>query len=225
MLQFFNLYTSAELICFISALVCLFNAKEFHWRMLVLFMLLTCMVELGAIPLKAAYRANPIPMNSNAWIYNVLLFFQIPAFAAMFYNLIGRYINSKPVVFAGTGALLLLYIVEAFTNADGIFDYNSTTYTVMSVLFILYSLYYYYLLINSEEYADLKTLPDFWWTTGTLFFFFGTTALNMFRSKLLAEPLKNTVYLSYIHDTLIVILYGCWTYAFICKRWITSSKR
>ena len=213
------------MICFITALVCLFNAKEFHWRVMMVFMLLVCIAELSAIPLKAAYRANPIPANSNAWVFNVLLFFQISAFAIMFYKLIGKYGNSKLLVFGGTGVLFLLYVYETFSHARGIFDYNATTYTVMSVLFVLYSLYYYFLLITSEEYADLKFLPEFWWVTGTLFFFFGTTAINMFRSILVVQPLKNTLYLGYIDTTLIVILYGCWTYAFICKKWITLARK
>ncbi len=225
MLKFFNLYTSAELICFITALVCLFKVKEFHWRLFIPYMLITCMVEMGTISLKAAYKANPIPANSNAWVFNILLLLQIGAFATMFYNLIGKYSNSnKLVVFTGVILLLLLYMCELFISEAGIFNYNSTTYAVVSVLFIVFSLYYYYLLLNSDKYDDLKYLPEFWWVTGTLFFFFGTTAINLFYKVLFEVSLDNRMYLSYISDVLIVILYGCWSYSFICKRWIASNK-
>jgi len=225
MIKYLTIYTTAELICLIAAVVCLYNAKALHWRLLIPFMLITCLVEIGALPLKAVYRANPIPSNSSAWMYNLLLLLQMGAFTVMFYNFIGKYLVGKFLIVTGITILLLLYIYEIYTNAFGIFNYNSRTYSVMSVLFVIYSLSYYYALLKNEEYAELKFLPDFWWATGTLFFFFGTTALNMFRSKLVIQPLKNTLYLGYLDTTLIVILYGCWTYAFICKRWITSNKK
>jgi hypothetical protein len=224
MLKFFNLYTGAELICFFTALVCLFKAKELHWRLLIPFMLITCMVELGAIPLKAVYRADPIPANASSWLYNILLLWQIAAFTTMFYYLIAKYVRFKILMIAGITILLLVYMYELSTNAAGIFDYNATTYSAMSVLFILYSLYYYYLLLKSDEYADIRFLAEFWWATGTLFFFFGSTAINLFYKALFDVSLDNRIYLSYISNVLIVILYGCWTYAFICKRWITFSK-
>ncbi|NNU33558.1 hypothetical protein HK413_04305 [Mucilaginibacter sp. S1162] len=118
----------------------------------------------------------------------------------------------------------MIYIYDLFTFPAGIFNYNADTFSVMSVLFIFYSLYYYYLLISAEEYADITTLADFWWVTGTLFFFFGSTACNLFYNMLTKVSPGNTVYLTYIGDVLIIILYGCWSYSFICKRWITSNK-
>jgi hypothetical protein len=219
-----NLYTSAELICFITALVCLFKAKEFYWRLLILFMLITCAVEIGCIPLKAIYKANPIPINSNAWIYNIYIVIQIAVFTTVFYNLIGKYTRRNSLLLTGALVLVLIYVYELLTNKAGIYDYNSIAYSAMSVLFVLYCLYFYYLLLNSHAYTDLKFFPDFWWVTGTLFFFFGATAINLYYQILFEVPLSHRVFISYINDTLIVILYSCWSYAFICKRWITSNK-
>ncbi|MGY3214295.1 hypothetical protein [Mucilaginibacter sp. HD30] len=225
MTKYFTIYTSAELICLIVALVCLFNAKERNWRLLIPFLLITCMVEIGAIPLKTLYRANPIPQNSNAWIYNILLLVQIATFLMMFYNIIGKYTRSLWAIIMGLAVLLIFYSYDLITNKSNIFDYNASTYAALSVVLVLYSLYYYFLLLNNDEYTDLKYSPEFWWVTGTLFFFFGATTVNIFHSKLLSVPLKNRLYLTYISNMLIVILYGCWTYAFICKRWITSNKK
>ena len=225
MFKYFTIYTSAELICLITALVCLFKAKEFYWRLLIPLMLVITMVEFASVPLKALYRANPIPINSTVWMYNLLLPLQIAAFSTMFYSLIGKYTsNNKPLVFTGAAFLYLFYIYELITNEAGIFNFNSNTYAAMSVLFVIYSLYYYYVLLTSEEYSELKCMPEFWWVTGTLFFFFGTTAVNLFYSHLLKSYPGNKLYLVYISDILSVILYGCWSYAFICKRWIISNK-
>ena len=224
MTKYLTIYTIAELTCLISAMVCLLNTKALQWRLLIPFLLVTCLIEIGAIPLKGIYKANPIPSNSSAWMYNILLLLQIGAFSFMFYNLIGKYLTGKFIIVTGLVILFLLYIIELFTNVSGIFNFNSTTYAGMSVLFVIYSLYYYYVLLKSEAYAELKFLPEFWWVTGTLFFFFGTTTVNLFYTQLSKSYPDNKLYLVYISDILIVILYGCWSYSFICKRWITSNK-
>lgn len=224
MQKYFTIYTSAELLCFITALVCLLKAKEVHWRLLIPLMLVVTLVEFASVPIKVLYKANPIPKNSSAWMYNILLFMQIGVFSTVFYRLIGSYLGGKFMVVTGLIILLVLYTFELFTNDAGIFNYNAATYTTMSVVLVIYSLYYYYVLLKREEYAELTYLPEFWWVTGTLFFFFGTTAVNLFYSYLLTSYPGNKLYLVYISDVLIVILYGCWSYAFICKRWITSNK-
>jgi len=224
MTKYLTIYTTAELICLISAVVCLLNAKALQWRLLIPFLLITCLIEIGAIPLKSVYKANPIPSNSSAWMYNILLLLQMGVFTFMFYNLIGKYLAGKFLIVTGFSVLLLLYIYELFTNVSGIFNYNATTYAAMSVVFVVYSLYYYYVLLKNEEYAELKYMSEFWWVTGTLFFFFGTTAVNLFYTQLSKTYPADKLYLVYISDVLIVILYGCWSYAFICKRWITSNK-
>jgi len=143
----------------------------------------------------------------------------------MFYNIIGKYTRSSWAIIMGLAVLLIFYSYDLITNKSNIFDYNASTYAALSVVLVLYSLYYYFLLLNNDEYTDLKYSPEFWWVTGTLFFFFGATTVNIFHSKLLSVPLKNRLYITYISNMLIVILYGCWTYAFICKRWITSNKK
>ncbi len=224
MSEYFTLYTSAELICFITALVCLFNAREFYWRFLIVYLMVMCAVELIATSLKAIYIANPIPQNSTAFLYNPFLLLQIGFLSMMFYNLLAKYAQNKGIIFIGLFTLLSLYAYELSTSPFGIYDYNVLTYSALSVIMILYSLYYYYLLLNSAQYADLKFLPEFWWVTGTLFFFFGTTAINLFYRLLKSSFDSNAMYIAYISNILIVILYGCWTYAFICKRWMTSNK-
>src|SRR4051812_48289839 len=116
MTKYITIYIIAELICFISALVCLLNIKALQWRLLIPFMLITCLIEIGAIPLKGVYKANPIPSNSSAWMYNILLLLQMGAFAFMFYKLIGKYLAGKLLIVGGLSILLLLYIYELFTN-------------------------------------------------------------------------------------------------------------
>jgi len=224
MAKYFTIYTSAELICLITALVCLFRSKEYYWRLLIPFMLVITMVEFASIPIKALYKANPIPIHSTVWLYNLLLPVQITGFAIVFYGFLNKYTKNKILVITGAVLLYLIYIAELLTNQAGLFNFNSNTYSAMSVVLVVYSLYFYYTLLKSEEYAELKYLPEFWWVTGTLFFFFGTTAINLSYTYILTTYPGNKLYLAFITNVLIIILYGCWSYAFICKRWITSNK-
>ena len=210
------------MVCFVIGMVCLLKDNEFVWRIMILFLFITCMIEIGTIPMKKIYLANPIPENSNAWVFNILLLFQMIFFNLMFVNLFDKYVKSKPIILGGLALFSLSYISELFLlNHDGIFDYNSITDAVMSVLFVLYSLYYYYLLFKDDQYLDLKYSPSFWWVSGTLFFYFGSITCTLFYEILKAQPNANKTYLSYITNILIIILYSCWSYAFICKKWLT----
>jgi hypothetical protein len=50
----------------------------------------------------------------------------------------------------------------------------------MSVVFVLASLYFYYLKLKDEHFEPLMFSAPFWWVSGTLFFYFGSTACNNF---------------------------------------------
>ena len=114
-------------------------------------------------------------------------------------------------------------IYELFV--DGAFKKHNITTSVMSVLFVLYSLYYFYCLLKDESHINLKYYPPFWWTAGVLFFYFGSTACNVFYSKLSVITVTPKHYLTYyIYNGLNIILYGCWSYSFICRKWAVSKS-
>ena len=226
MLQYITSYTITEVICFIIALIFLIKDPDFAWRILILFLFITCLVEIGTIPMIKLYKANPISENSNAWVFNILLLFQMGLYSFMFEHLISKYFKSKSAILSGLAVFLIAYLYEIFfLNPHGIYDYNSITETLMSVLFILYSLFFYYLLLKDESYIILKYSAEFWWVTGTLFFYFGSIACTLFYEILKSEPKSNKVYLSYISDILIIILYSCWSYSFICKKRSTQISK
>ncbi len=96
----------------------------------------------------------------------------------------------------------------------------------MSVLLVLYSLYYYFCLIKDDTFVNLKRDANFWWVTGVLFFYFGTTVFNVFYEQLTAIVLAtkhDLKYLKYFHSFFNVILYGFWSYAIICRKWMITK--
>jgi hypothetical protein len=219
MATYFTLTTVIELICFFTASVCLFKDTSIVWRLMVVYLFLTCVTEIGG-----AYISGPQFSINNHWIYNVFLLCEISFTHLMFFHLLSGYINSKPIIITGLAVVIILYIIETLNH--GILAYNNTTYSVMSVFYVLYSFLYFYLLLKDEHYISLKYSSEFWWVVGTLFFYFAATAGNLFRNYLASVVLSNGHHLSYyIFRILNIILYGCWSYSFICRKWLTTISK
>lgn len=224
MLYYFTINTSVELICFIVALVCLYNQPDKPWKNLILFMFIIVLAEFTGRYVKKIFLQDMVHNLSNAWVYNTLLIAQALFFSLHFKYLLGRNTNSKPLFYAGLAIIALLYFYEL--HAHGFFVYNNATYTVLLVQLMCYSLYFYYHLLKDEVYIDLKKSASFWWVTGILFFCFGTIISSLFRDKLAPILLTSkTPLTAYIYNALNIILYSCWSYSFICKKWQTSTSK
>lgn len=88
----------------------------------------------------------------------------------------------------------------------------------MSVLFIVYGLYYYYVLIKDLGYLQLSKHPPFWWVAGALFFYYGTSVISLYYTVFQAQensPLFT--YRSYAYLCFNIIHYGFWSYSFVCR--------
>jgi hypothetical protein len=204
-----------EAACFIVALVCLIRDASWAWRSMVLFLLITCLTEIIGKLLRTGH-------HSNQWLYNVFLLFEGGFTSFMFSNIFSKYINSKPLVIGCGVSLLALYTYDIVSH--GFFIYNDITATVMSVVFVVYSFYYFYLLIRDDQYVDLIRSPSFWWVAGALFFYFGSTAVNLFFTSLQDVRAFGHNITYFIFAALGAILYACWSYSFICRKWQTTSK-
>lgn len=222
MLSYLTINTIAEILCFIVAVACMLKDKSLAWRSMVLFLLVTCITELSGIYIKRLNIGNHIHRYRNEWLYNIFMIFQIYFMSYMFHHLLNQYTKAKWMIISGVSLLIILYIYEVYK--DGVFEDHILTFTTMSVLFVLYGFYYFYCLHKTESYLNLQTSPAFWWVAGILFFYFGATACNLFFSKMhsAGKPGHSPTY--YIFRGLNVILYSCWGYAFICRKWLTKSS-
>ncbi|WP_419700292.1 hypothetical protein [Mucilaginibacter sp. NFX135] len=215
MLKYLTINTGSELICLLVALVCVTRARQAHWRSMTAYMLLVCIAELAGI-----YVEYSIPgtYTRNEWIYNLLLIAQAGLINWMFNQLLKAYLPMSWIITSAGVLLLVLYGYEILDH--GIAYYNQLTNTVMLVFISLFSLLYYYFLIRDTRYVSLARHADFWWVTGIFFFYFGTTACNVFYHQLAPganNMIKHLTY--YIYNAFIFVLYGCWSYSFICKKW------
>jgi hypothetical protein len=217
MISYFTPSTISETICLIFAFVCLIKDSVLIWRGMILYLLITCVTEFFGLYIG---RRD----HNNHWVYNIFILFEAGFTHLMFLNLFGKYFNGKPILIFGFVLFLIFYIYGIIHNS--ILIYNYLAYTAMSVQFVLYSLYYYYLIVKDDSYTDLKYSSTFWWVAGTLFFYFSNTACNLFFDKLYSVMITPNHHLTYfIFKALNIILYGCWSYSFICRKWLTTISK
>lgn len=209
--SYITVNTAAEWVCFLVSLLCLYKDKEPAWRLLVLFLLVTCLVELGGI-----YIRNELH-RSNAWIYNIYLVTECGVESYFFYYLYKAYHNRRKLLVIWLVVFLLCYLAELISNSFA--GYAFKTSVLLSVVLILASVYYYYLVLKEEQYRQLSTDAPFWWVNGTICFYFAGIASNIFFSYLVRDktPGINHSARYIVFCILNVILYSGWSYSFICR--------
>jgi hypothetical protein len=198
----------AELICLIAAITIIWKDKYAFGKVITCYLAIALVTEEAA-----AYFA--IRGIHNLWLFNIFIFFEISAILYGLYHCLREYINPKPIFIIGAGIVYPIYFSFFINHPFG--DLNTITITVMSVVFTLYCLYYYYLLLKDENFIEIKTHPQFWWVTGVLFYYFGSTMSNIF-DGLFTVKIIGFVTLRYsIYIVLNLILYSFWLYSFICR--------
>ncbi|OCX50871.1 hypothetical protein BEL04_19290 [Mucilaginibacter sp. PPCGB 2223] len=208
MLSYITPNTFAEFVCFLIAIICLKKDSNIIWKSMILFLLITCITEVAGIYAAKTY-------HNNHWVYNLFLPIEASFTLLMFGNLYRKYKKSNSVL-AGAALFICIYLYDLISH--GLYKYNFLTFTTMSVVFVLYSLYYYYLILSDDQYLNLKYSPEFWWTMGVLFFYFGSTVCNIFNERLYSVMITSNHHLSYfVFKALNIILYSCWSYSFFTK--------
>jgi hypothetical protein len=218
MLSYFTTNTIAESICFLIALLSLYNIKSPVWKAMVLFLFIICVTEFLGIYFKKIYLQNPKVNLPNIWLYNILLVFQTGFISYMLYTLLSRYGDFKWPFLYANACFAVLFVYEI--AGHNIFYYANNTNIAVSIFFVLCSFGYYYYLSKDDKYTDLRISANFWWVGGVLLFYFGRTACNIFYDMLSTvsiNPKHSLTY--YIYNFLNILLYGCWSYSFICKQW------
>ncbi len=205
-----------ELLCLLSSLYYL-NNKAGWWKYFKFFLALTVVVETSAYCIFAYYQ------KSNHWIHNLFLPIDALFSAWLFLKIYNNYFNSKPWLLLGLTIFLAIYFFTSISN--NFLEYSTTGSEFISVFFAVSSCLYYYYLLKQDDYIDLIKHPPFWIITGLFFFYFGRTGCNFFAdylfdiNKIYGIPLRYIIFI-----VLNFILYGCWSYGFICKYRQTISS-
>lgn len=211
MAGYFTINTVSELVCLVTSLVCLIKDKSLAWRLLVVYMLLNCLTEVAGIYIRVQLHGHNFP------VYNIMLLAECGMVTYFFYSIFKTFRDIRRLVIWWLVIFIATYITELILNSMNQFLFF--TASVMSIVFVLTALYFYYLMLKGEKYMQLSTYAPFWWVNGALFFYFGSTACNIFFDYLVKDTqifFGNSIrYL--VFSILNIILYGFWSYAFICR--------
>jgi len=118
--------------------------------------------------------------------------------------------------------LSIKYVYDVFYKSFWIFSQD--TYTLLSVLIVLYGFIFYYYLLTDDSYIDLKYSSAFWWVSGIMIFCFGSMACNIFEERLNHVMVSGHHLAYYIFRVLNVFLYGFWSFSFICRKWLSPAQ-
>lgn len=209
-MKFVTINTAVELLCFLAALVFLLKDKSTAWRLLIFYLLLTFLTETTGLYLRKMGIAN-------LHVYNAFLVFECVFISYFFFTLYKVYGYQIKWLLGWLFVFALMYVTElTYYNFE---TFVSITATIMSVVFVFVALYFYYLKLEDDQYESLSTSAPFWWVSGALFFYFGSTVCNLFFDYLKQYEVgkydKSVRYL--IFNILNIILYSFWTFSFICR--------
>jgi hypothetical protein len=211
MSPYFTVNTISEFCCFFISMLCITKDKLPVWRAFVLFLLLTCIIE--SIGVYVRHKLH----QPNFMVYNLFLLVECVVLNYFFYHIIGFYHNYKNALTVWFTIFSVFFFAELIVSRFG--AYLQASSLLMSVELIMVSVYYYYLLVKEEKYRQLSTYAPFWWVNGTVIFYFGGIASNIFFSYLIKDQATGVSHSAryLIFTVLNVFLYSCWSYSFLCR--------
>ncbi len=206
-----------ESICLILAFTYLRNENNRYWRLTIWFLFITVLVEITGF-----YVLRKILHTSNAWIYNFYSLVKIGYVGFILYHFLSEYIKKPIYLLVGLSIPLISYLIETFGH--GIMVYHSITNTIMSVIFVVYGWYYFYLLLRSPDYVNLSEHAPFWWISGLSFFCFGSVVCDLvyLRINIYIDGIHTLRY--YIFIVLNILLYSFWSYSYLCRHRIVKLR-
>jgi hypothetical protein len=205
-----------ELICMIIAFRYLGAVKNSFWGSFRWFMLITVVVEITGHTISYYER-------SNHALYN--LYMPVETFFKYYvlYRLCKDYFKAAYLVIPFAVIFSVLYLYESI--ASNFTSYSYIANSVMSISIVIICCLYYYYFLKKEEYVDIYKHAPFWIITPLFFFYLGSTFCNVFWSYLSNIYKSQHIPVRFIIFTLLnFIMYGSWSYSFICKYRQTISS-
>lgn len=217
MRAYITVNTVSEFFCLAISILCLYREKDKVWKNFILFLLLTCLVEIAG-----SYISRGLH-QPNFKLYNIFLVIESLVLNYFFYHLLKGSDNGKKLLTGWLLFFLLLYFIELYIKNFN--AYVSASSTIMSVELILVSVYYYYRLLKEEKFRQLSKDASFWWVNGTICFYFAGIACNIFFKYLVQDQTAGVTHSArYIVFTILnIILYSCWSYSFVCRYFQRTS--
>ena len=209
MFSLLTFVSTIESICALFAIIFLIRDKNLFWKITIVYMLIVPSTEIFARYIGRLYHNNLI-------VYNIYALVELTYITYAFYIFLKDFLDIKKFIVPVYAIILAIYFGFSLTH-NPFAEYNSITVSIMSVVFVIYGLLYFYFLLKDEKYIDLKFHPEFWWVGGAIIFYFGGTLANFFDDIILQKFLGKYNTRHIIYTTLNIFLYSFWSYSFVCR--------
>ncbi len=162
--------------------------------------------------------------DSNTVSQNIFTFIEFIFYSWLFIREVNSILLRKFIIAASIS--FIVYTLFSFIFNPGIFVFYLYPYLTGSILMVLFSCLYFFNLLRSEEYIELRKFPMFWVCIGIMFFYTGMFSVYMF----ILQGNKPAHYdyqrlFNIVSNIFNIILYSCFIIAFICHRIRKSIPR
>lgn len=198
-----------EFICLCMSLFFLRKNRDTFSKITIGYLTLVLITEISGFVWMNIHHKN------NSWIYNIYSVFEAGYICCGFYHLLVKNNRNSLWIIASTYVIFIIsYITETFHH--GFYKYHIITTSIISVCFVLLSSVYFFRLIRNEKAFNLQYYSSFWWVAAIFVYYFGGTMYNLF----VFYAIQNNQGLTILVHTMLVLnflLYGIWSYAYICS--------
>lgn len=194
---FFFIANIAPCVSAIAVIICLidFKSKQPIIRLLGLFQLLNVTTHIASLIVKDVFHGN---QNYVYSIYNIIELGLILLLFSAAIQALNRVVM---------GLAFFSFAIFAVSNMLFIQQWKINSYSLilMSIIVLLYCIYYFYWLITELPTSQLQRLPMFWVTSSWLIFYSGTLFLFTFIDYLVITQLERVLQYWTLHNILKII--------------------
>ena len=143
----------------------------------------------------------------------------------VFYCVIYYYTFFNPLLKNAIIVLSSVALIGVIVNMiffEGIWEYPSNSNTILSVMMIVFSLTYFYQLLNRQEFMHIEKIGLFWINAGVLLYFAINIFLFMLLKRIIQMHQQQEYYLIHIITNIIANL--LYTGGLLCKPQKTTTS-
>lgn len=152
--------------------------------------------------------------GTNVLVYNIFTAAEIVFYMWMFKGIIVNVLVKKILNVLLFVYPLLFLLNTLFVQKGG---YHTITAGLGSLAIVLCAIFYFFELFNSEKSVNLIRQPEFWISSGLLFFYSCSFPLFSLINNFYSPSNKIIVYLLSVSSLLNILLYSSFIVAFLCR--------
>lgn len=147
---------------------------------------------------------------NNLPLLHVLTFIELIFLSLTYYYAFSGVVIRRAVIILCAGGLLFTVINVLFL--ESIWAYNSNSLSVESLLLVVFSVLYFYQMLQKPELTPIEKQAFFWINSGVLVYFAGNIFIFVFMRVIIEFNLdRSDYYTTYIHSILNItcnLLFG-----------------